>query len=251
MFIGLTVAFLFSLSMVAQEKTEVTIKVKKDGKVVQDTTYQFDDADEAKHAVKMMEILSGDDKHMMHYEFQTDSDDIHSNAMVFISEDGKKTEIKKFHGDSLIWFSEEGHDGDHVNIIKKKMKDGEHLHGENVIIIKSDDGETIDIMIEKDEDGNIVKKKQMKVIVSGDGHKTWTVDSEDLIDVDVDVYVISGDEGKVELKEILEKHEGEKVKVIVVEKKIHKDMDHDEDSDHDHDEDSDHDHDEDVEVKVE
>ena len=192
MFIGLTVAFLFSLSMVAQDKTEVTIKVKKDGKVIQDTTYQFDDADEAKHAVKMMEILSGDDEHMMHYEFQSDSDnDIHSNAMVFISEDG----------------------------------------------------ETIDITIEKDEDGNIVKKKQMKVIVSGDGHKTWTVDSEDLIDVEENVYVISGDETEVELKEILEKHEGEKVKVIVVEKKIHKDMDHDEDSDHDHDED--------VEVKVE
>ncbi len=39
----------------------MSIKVTKNGKVVQDTTYQFDDASEAKHAIKMLEVLSGDD----------------------------------------------------------------------------------------------------------------------------------------------------------------------------------------------
>ncbi len=35
-FFGLAVAFIFSISVFAQEKTEVTIEVKKDGKVVKD-----------------------------------------------------------------------------------------------------------------------------------------------------------------------------------------------------------------------
>lgn len=39
--------------------------MKKDGKVVQDTTYHFNDDAEAKHAVEMMKILEehgGDDE---------------------------------------------------------------------------------------------------------------------------------------------------------------------------------------------
>jgi len=55
--------FILSSSLIAQEKTEITIKVKKDGKLVQDTTYKFDDSAEARHAIKMMEVLNGDGEH--------------------------------------------------------------------------------------------------------------------------------------------------------------------------------------------
>ena len=50
LFIGLAAAFIFSVSMFAQETTEVTVQIKKDGKMIKDTTYQFDDAAEAEHA---------------------------------------------------------------------------------------------------------------------------------------------------------------------------------------------------------
>ncbi len=61
----LAAAFFLSISLFAQGKTEITIQVKKDGKVVQDTTYHFNDDAEAKHAVEMMKILEehgGDDE---------------------------------------------------------------------------------------------------------------------------------------------------------------------------------------------
>ena len=159
---GAAAVFIFSINLYSQEKTEVAIQVKKDGKIVKDTTYQFEDADEAEHAMKMIEILSGDDEEMMEYSYTTHHNDTgHANTMVFISKDGKKTEIKELHGDSLVWVSE-------------------------------------------DEDA------------------TWQMDDRDRKDVDKDVYVISGDEVKVELKEIMEDHEGEDVKVVVIEKKIKK-----------------------------
>jgi hypothetical protein len=211
----LSAAILFSTALMAQEKTEVTVKVTKDGKVVKDTTYQFEDAAEAKHALKMMEILSGEDEHMMEYNYtMAHSHGDHSKAMVFISEDGKTTEIKEFHGDSLVWISEDGADGEHVKVIRKKMKDGE----------------TFDILIDEDSDGHKgIKKKTVKVIVSGDEDGTWHVDGKELEHVDEDVYVISGDENlKVEMKEILKKYDGEEdsnVKVIVV-KKGHEDCEH-------------------------
>lgn len=208
---SLAAAFIFSTSLFAQEKTEITIQVKKDGKVVKDTTYQFDDTTEAKHAVKMLEILSGDEEHMMHFD--------HSKTMVFISEDGKKTEIKEFHGDSLVWISEEEIDGDHVKVIKKKMVTGDHPHGEHVIIMKSGDGETIEIMVSEDIEMEKGKTKQVKVIVSGDEDGSWHVDHKELKEVDEEVYVISGDDAEEELKEILKDHDGENVKVIVVKTK--------------------------------
>jgi len=218
--ISLAIASVFSMGLIAQEKTEITLQVKKDGKVVQDTTYQFEDDAKAKHAVKMMEVLSGDNEHTMKYNYHmSHGDPDHSKAMVFISKDGKKTEMKEFHGDTLVWFSDEEVDGDQMHIIKKKMVHGEHGEGENVVIMKRGDGETIDIFIEKDEDGNIMKKKQVKVMISGDEDGTWHVDSKELKDVDEDVYIISGDDVEVELKEILEDLDGETVKVIVVKTK--------------------------------
>ena len=176
----------FGMSLMAQEKTEVTVQVKKDGKVVKDTTYQFEDEAEAKHAIQMME----------HHEYtMAHSGEGHSKAMVFISEDGKKTEIKHLDGDSLVWISED-----------------DHPHGEYVVIVKSGDGETFDILIDEDEDGKTVVKKEVTVIVSGD----------ELHEAHEDVHV--------EIEEIMKEHgDGENVKVIVIKKDGNHDEDHDKD----------------------
>lgn len=196
-FASLSIAFVFGMSLMAQEKTEVTVQVKKEGKVVKDTTYQFEDEAEAKHAIQMMEHFN----HTMAH-----SGEGHSKAMVFISEDGKHTEIKHVDGDSLVWMSEE-----------------DHPHGEHVVIVKSGDGETFDILIDEDEDGKKVVKKEVTVIVSGD----------ELHEAHEDVYVIKGegDDVHVEIEEIMKEHDGDKVKVIVIKKEG--DHDHDEDQDED------------------
>lgn len=247
---SLLAAFIFSAGLLAQEKTEVSIQVKKDGKVVKDTTYQFDDAADAKHVVKMVEVMSGMDEDMekVHYNYSmAHKDGKHANAMVFISEDGEKFDIKEMHGDSLVWVTE-GEDGEHVKVMKYKMKEGEgphmeHMHGEKVVVMKKGDGETFDIWVEKDGEES-KKGKRVKVVVSGDEKGNWTALSSDEADLDENenVFVVSGeDDVHMEIREIIEKTEdGENVKVIVIKKEIDEDSDHDEDEDHD----------EDVDVKV-
>ena len=96
--LSIAASLFLSAGLLAQEQVEVSVKVTKDGKVVKDTTYQFDDASEAKHAMKMMEVMSGDDEHMEYITKKYTS--AHSGSgeaktMVFISEDGEKTEIKE------------------------------------------------------------------------------------------------------------------------------------------------------------
>jgi hypothetical protein len=229
--LSLLTALLFSAGLLAQEKTEVSIQVKKDGKVVKDTTYEFDDAKEAKHVLKMVEIMSGEE-HMedIHYNITTaHAGEGHSKAMVFISEDGKKTKIKEFDGDSLVWISEE--DGEHMI----------HKHDGNVMIMKKEDGETFNIWV--DEDGDVdVKKKKIKVVVSGDEDGNWTAVKADEkhLDKEENVYFISDeDDVRVEVRKIIEESDdGEEVKVIVIKKEIDEDLEHDQD------------HDADVDVKV-
>jgi hypothetical protein len=230
-------ALFISTGLLAQEHVEVSVKVKKDGKVVTDTTYKFEDASEAKHAMKMMEGMSGEAK-----------------TMVFISEDGETTEIKEIHKDSLVWITEKETDGDHVKVMKYKIKEGEEPHGEHVIVMKSGDGNTFDILIDEDmEDGDIVKKKEVKVVVSDGEDIKWHVEGDEMIyDKDENVYIIKGDdEVKMKVMKIMEEEaEGEEMKVVVIKKVEELDHDEDHDVDHDHDEDHDVDHDEEVEVKV-
>ncbi len=227
--LSLLTACLFSAGLWAQESTEVSILVKKDGKVVQDTTYTFDSAEEAEHALKMMEVMSDIDVDMedLHYNYtMAHTGGARSNAMVFISEDGDKTKITELQGDSLVWI----HEGE---------GDGKHL-----VIVKEGDGETFDVLM--DEDGDKVVKKRIKVQVSEDEKGDWTVVPAEKghWEGDENLKVISEDDNvKVEIRKIMEESEdGENVRVIVIQKE--KDMDSDEDVDHDAD------HDEDVDVKV-
>lgn len=243
--LSIVASIMFSAGLMAQEQTEVTIQIKEDGKVVQDTTYQFDDADEARHAVKMMEVLSGHNEGMEHVTYNYTSahpGSSHSKAMVFISEDGETTKIEEFHGDSLVWVSEEEMEGDHVKVMKYKMKEGERPHNEHVIVMKGEDGNTFDILVEEDrEEGDIVREKQIKVIVSSDEEGTWNVvtSDEEIHEAHKNVYILKDEDGEIEIEKIIEEHgEGENVKVIVIT------------TDEDGDIDVDVDQDVDVEVKV-
>jgi hypothetical protein len=163
----LTALFLFSFNLMAQEQTEVSVRIKKDGRVIRDTAYQFKDMEHAEHALMLMEILIGDIEH-------PDSGD--SEATVLISEDGKKTTIE-VQGDSLLWITEEQHDGDHVKVIKKKIRTGdedvdvelekileEQGEGENVKVIKKKVKAGGNEEFEKDENVKviIVKTKEEK-----------------------------------------------------------------------------------------
>jgi len=238
--LSIAASFILTAGLLAQEQVDVSVKVTKDGKVIKDTTYQFDDASEAKHAMMMMEVLSGDEEQMenIHYNITSaHAGSGHSKAMVFISEDGETTEITEFSGDANVWVSEEEGDDTHVKVMKYKMDEDGSAEGKKVIVVKSDDGNTFDILVDEDvEEGDVVKTKEIKVMVSGDEEGNWTV--------------VEGDEdATVNIEKIVkEGEEGEDVKVIVITKKVEKDCDHDED--HDEDCDHDEDHDEDVDVKV-
>ena len=126
------------MSLFAQEKTEVSVLVKNDGKVVSDTTYHFDDASEAKHALKMMEILSGDDEHMMVLK-SGDGETI--EILTDVDEDGnivKKKTVK-------VMVSGDEHGTWHVD--SKELKEVK----EEVYVISGDDVKVI-----------VIKTKQKK-----------------------------------------------------------------------------------------
>jgi len=223
--LSIAASLILSTGLLAQEQIEMSIKVTKDGKVVKDTTYLFDDADKAKHAMKMMEIVSGDEPHKEHvtYNYTTaHTGSGEAKTMVFISEDGETTEITEFSGDSNVWVSEE------------------EVDGKKVIVMKSEDG------------GDIVKKKEVKIVVSGDEEGNWTVveGDEKMMDKDENVFIIKGDDDmKVEIKKIMEEYdgvEGANVKVIIIKKGGDLHEDHDKDCDHDEDSD----HEKEIEVKV-
>jgi hypothetical protein len=218
--LSIATSLFLSTALLAQEQIEMSIKVTKDGKVVKDTTYQFDDAAEAKNAMKMMEVMSGDELHKEHVTYNyTTAHSGHGEAktMVFISKDGETTEISELHGDSLVWVTEEEHDG------------------KKVIVMKSGDGNTFDILVDEDyEGGDVVKKKEIKVTVSSDEEGNWTVveGDEKMMDKDENVFIMKGDDDvKVKVMKIMEEEgDGENVKVIVITESgdLHEDHDHDE-----------------------
>ena len=118
--LSLAASLIFSGGLLAQEQTEVSIKVTKDGKVIQDTTYRFDNASDARDVVKMIEVLNGDDEGN------------HSKTMVFISEDDENTFDILVDGDFeegnwTVFESEEGNldkeENVEVIVIKKQKKE--------------------------------------------------------------------------------------------------------------------------------
>lgn len=192
---GFMILFLLVSVTFAQETTEVTVQVKKDGKVMKDTTYHFKNETDAKDAVTMLEMLSG-----------------------------ANTDIKEMTGDSLVWVSErKGKEGP-VKVMKYKVEKGDDSGEDHVVVVTSGEGGTFDILLDEELEGEPgMMEKRVKVIVTEDEDGVTHVSKEEMVDSEEEVYVISGDESEKELKEIMEKvksdEEGENVKVIVIKKK--------------------------------
>jgi len=187
-FASLSLTFLFAIGMMAQDKTEVTVMVKKDGKVVKDTTYQFEDEAEAKHAMKMMELMTGHDEDMekVHYNYTTShKDGKHAHGehvIVMKSGDGNTFDVlvdEDYEGDTLVKkkhvkvvISDDEHGTWHVDSNELVEIDED----ENVFVIKSEDGDVdLEKIMEEHEGENV------KVIVIKKG------DSEDHDEVEVEV----------------------------------------------------------------
>lgn len=153
----------------AQEKIEVSMKVIKDGKVVKDTTYAFEDSKKAKHAVHTFDAMASGEHHMEY---------IHKdeNVKVIVQDlsdgdcDGnhKKVIKKKIimisdeDGDDGTWTIKEGEDGKDIMYKKIEGEDGE------VIIIKKIKGEgdeeeiMVEVIIKEELEKKAVKKEKIK-----------------------------------------------------------------------------------------
>ena len=141
---SLSLTIIFGMGLMAQEKTEVTVQIKKDGKVLKDTTYQFEDEAEAKHAIQVMEVLSGEEKHMEHsngehvvivksgdgetFDILIDEDELHeAHANVFISDDDENVYVIKGDGEDVH---------KEIEVIIKEHGDEENV---KVIVIKKEE----------------------------------------------------------------------------------------------------------------
>jgi hypothetical protein len=211
----------------AQEKTEVSMKVVKDGKVVKDTTYTFDDAKEAKHAVHMFDAMASDELDI-HFSDSHDHMEIihkdgkamkHGQKAVFISEDGKK--VKKTVDCNFEWISSD--DGEEEVIIMKMDKDS---HG-HMYVSSDDEGGNVKVIVKEIDGGDCEdgKKKVMTkeiIVINGEegDEGTWTVkEGED--GEDVMWKKIEGKDGEVI---IIKKTKGdgdeEEIKVEIITKKV-------------------------------
>jgi len=150
-------AFLFSIALSAQQAT-VKVRVEKEGKVVKDTTYQFDDAEQAEHAVKVMEVMSEHEEHLMKHEFESGDHPHGEHVMVIKSGNEEDIEVHV------------GEDGDCGHKKKIKVMVSEDEEGEWKVIekeIEETDGEVEITKIIEEGEGEevkviVVKKKEAK-----------------------------------------------------------------------------------------
>jgi hypothetical protein len=143
----LVTAFLFSTVLSAQQAT-VNIRVEKDGKLVKDTTSRFDDAEMAEHAVKVMEIMSENEEHIMKYKSGDEKD-----MEVRVGEEGDCGHKKKIR----VMVSED--EGDEWKVIEQEVEEsGEEV--EITKIIESGEGEEVKVIVVKKKAEKEKSKKQ-------------------------------------------------------------------------------------------
>ena len=212
-----------------EESTTVHITIKEDGKVTTDTTFELKEGQDPDMVKKMvMHMAGGDDKTMKKEVIIMQKGDNESDhkALAWVHVDSEDDDvwhvksgnlglnldsIKEAHGgakvmvfkdeDGNVTVKELGEDEDHIMHLEHKG------HGDHEIMI-----------IESDEDGEKINIKKIKkggehmMIVTEDEHVDWTDEDGE----NVKVYVI-------------EKGDGEDVKVI--KKKIKVEVEDDSDTD--------------------
>ena len=210
----------FSLNAQEEKKSEIHVKIEKDGKVVKDTTYLVDEDANTEIASKILDMSFGENSHKgEHRVMAFDSGD--GEFREFHSKDGDmhakhKVMMKEMHeGENGHVFvtTEEGEDGEMTVIVKKIKMDGDgefrefhskdgDMHAKHKVMMKEmHEGESGNVFIttEEGEDGEmtvIVKK----IKIDEDGEHTWTSKDEN-------VFIMKEGE-KGELKHI--QHNGEK-----------------------------------------
>lgn len=209
----LTSCFLITAAVTAQEKAEVTVTIKNDGEVVKDTTYSYDNIQQAEDALHILDVMNREElKHLEHADNmhvkvkKIDADD--EEEMIFISKEGEITELK---GDgSKIWISgKDEMEKENVKVFKVETDE----EGEEHVIIHEpgDDDEAIEVIIKKIKEGDAEKVKK-EMIISGDlegENGSWTVKEED------GVMMMVGEDGEtIELKKEFESKDGKEVKWV-------------------------------------
>ncbi len=179
----------------AQEKIEVSMKVTKNGKLVKDTTYTFDDAKKAKHAVHMFDAMATGDHHM---EF------IHKEGNEM--KHHKKMD-KDEHGHVVVSSGDE--DGN-VTVIVKEFNEGECEGGKKVI-----KKEIIIIGGEDDEDGTWTIKKGK----NGEEVKWKKIEGDDGEVIIIKKIKGEGDEEEINVEVITKEKKAVKKEVLKKEKK--------------------------------
>lgn len=195
--------FSIGLLNAQEEKSNIHIKIEKDGKVIKDTVYAVSKDTDPEIVSKIIDMSLSEKGQ-------------HRKVMAFKSEDGKLHEIHGDHdmmlkemdldddGAKVFVTTEEGENGETKVIVKKiyNDKDGEkelENREENVYIIKSNDGDDEEVYeiktkgekpqwIEKDGDKILIidtkdgKSKNIKIIEEGkDGYSYETEEGETIM----------------------------------------------------------------------
>jgi len=167
----------FTLSAQNEKKSEIQIKIIKDGKTVKDTVYMVEDGKAVEHASKILDMTFGEPKAGENYK-----------VMTFISDDG---EMHEFHsGDAAAMKMHKMHAGN--------AKMGEEHEGMMRMIHESDDDTQVFVTTEEGEDGE-TRVMVKKIKISEDGKESTLNEKEN-------VYIIKGDKD-VDLKHF--EHNGE------------------------------------------
>ena len=186
------------VTLLAQQQATVTVTMEQNGRVVRDTTYSFHDADKAEGMLRLMDIIATGKEPMAvkkayHMEMQDDDKKVESvREIIIIDENGERKVIRHMGEEAFVWSSVDSLEGDEMEVIVKKFKDGEAPEtGKPVkVIIKSKDKKSGEIeekeIILEDEEVDefsiddddekaeiiIVKKKTKKKKTGGDCAKS-------------------------------------------------------------------------------
>ena len=233
----------FSLNAQEEKKSEIHVKIEKDGKVVKDTTYLVDKDTDTKLASKVLDMTFGENMGQGEGNGTFSFED--SGFYEFHSKVGKMTPkqevmIKEIHegeDEQVFVTTEEGEDGERIVIVKKIKidNDGEHIRTnkeEKVSILNIQEGEEGELK-------HIRHDGEKPVWIEEDGAKIMIIDSKDgkqkeikvITEEDVDLnsdseQIIKTKDGETIIIHTIKKGDNDKevkVEVIVEEEKQKRD----------------------------
>lgn len=229
--LSLFTALLLGTSLIAQDKAEIIVKISKDGTVVKDTTYSFDDLKMAKNAIQLIEVMTSDETHFAHADNihlkMMEEGNYHHKKLIFINEDGEVTEID---GDGdKDWVTKDEDCAEKIFIneddgkVKVIVKTIQSEHGDDnvkmkkeVFLVKEDlDGKKGTWTVEEREDGEVI-------VINEDGKKIKMIEKEILSDSNKDGNCLKWvSEGDDEVNVVVIKTTDEDDVNIEVEVKVH------------------------------